>query len=67
MYIVCGSVRQYRFSKLEDIAPEKVFTGEISRLGSFANQKPSVLVLLILFYLCVKLWCMDILDAYGLD
>ncbi|XP_025089238.1 NADPH--cytochrome P450 reductase-like [Pomacea canaliculata] len=34
------SVRQYRFSKLEDIAPEKVFTGEISRLGSFANQKP---------------------------
>ncbi|VDI41672.1 NADPH-ferrihemoprotein reductase, partial [Mytilus galloprovincialis] len=34
-----GSVRQYSVTINDDIPKEKIYTGEIARLGSFTNQK----------------------------
>lgn len=34
------NMRQYNLTVHEDLMPEKVFTGEIARLGSLKNQKP---------------------------
>ncbi|XP_072047913.1 NADPH--cytochrome P450 reductase-like [Amphiura filiformis] len=36
-----SSIRQYSLQIVEEIAPEKIFTGEVTRLGSFKTQKPS--------------------------
>ncbi|XP_070571456.1 NADPH--cytochrome P450 reductase-like isoform X2 [Ptychodera flava] len=35
-----GSIRQYSVTYFDDLAPEKLFTGEAARLNSFKNQKP---------------------------
>lgn len=34
-----GSVRQYSLTSHDDMPNDKIYTGEIARLGSFANQK----------------------------
>lgn len=34
------NTRQYDLILHEDLPPEKVFTGEVVRLGSYRNQKP---------------------------
>ena len=40
---LCCSTRQYALTVLEEVTePEKVFTGEIARVGSMKNQKPLV-------------------------
>ncbi|XP_049858978.1 NADPH--cytochrome P450 reductase [Schistocerca gregaria] len=34
------SVRQYRLTEHDSISPEKIYTGEVARLHSLANQRP---------------------------
>lgn len=38
-YIPYFSVRQYSLTTHDDIPKDKIYTGEIARLGSFTNQK----------------------------
>ena len=35
-----SNAREYTLTVHSDLSPERVFTGEPQRLGSFANQKP---------------------------
>jgi hypothetical protein len=39
-YLLIISIRQYKMLTHEDLPAEKVFKGEISRLNSYARQKP---------------------------